>query len=34
MEAKEQRIIIEENGKTYLNLEKVEDLNQEITIIY
>lgn len=33
-EAKEQRIIIEENGKTYLNLEKVEDLNQEITIIY
>ena len=33
-EAKEKRIIIEENGKTYLNLEKVEDLNQEITIIY
>lgn len=33
-EAKEQRIIIEENGKTYLNLEKVEDLNQKITIIY
>ena len=33
-DAKDQRIIIEENGKTYLNLEKVEDLNQEITIIY
>lgn len=33
-EAKEQSIIIEENGKTYLNLEKVEDLNQKITIIY
>lgn len=33
-EAKEQRIIIEENGKTYLNLEEVEDLNQKITIIY
>lgn len=32
-EAKEQRIIIEENGKTYLNLEMV-DLNQEITIYY
>lgn len=33
VEAKEQRIIIEENGKTYLNLETV-DLNQEITIYY
>ena len=31
--AKEQGIIIEENGKTYLNLEMV-DLNQEITIYY
>ena len=32
--AKNQEIIMEKDGKTYLNLEKVEDLNQEITIKY
>lgn len=32
--AKNQEIIKEKDGKTYLNLEKVEDLNQEITIKY
>ena len=32
--AKNQEIIMEKDGKTYINLEKVEDLNQEITIKY